>query len=135
MVKIISQTQFRKHVLECIDDAETIYNIDFGRVTITFDLKGYTAADARFSPHPTMGQVFKLRFNKEAIKQDWDMMVESTIPHEVAHLVCFAKPEFKSENHDRIWRAIAIRLGDRDRGMVGHTLTLTSTRRPTPRNY
>jgi predicted SprT family Zn-dependent metalloprotease len=80
-------------------------------------------------PHPNVQYVYKLRFNKEAIKLDWTGMVESTIPHEVAHLVAFADPKLRAENHNSRWRRIAITLGDSKRGETFHQMALRPARR------
>ncbi len=133
-MEIGKQAEFRKHVRSCLVNAEVKYGVYFGRVTITFDLRGYSAGEARLVPHPTLGKVYKLRFNKEALEQNWEGMVNSTIPHEVAHLVVFARPDFKSENHDHKWRAIAISLGDTERGATCHTMLLKPARRPRVKN-
>lgn len=54
---------------------------------------------------------FYLKFNIEAIEKYWNDMVNDTIPHEIAHLVCFAK---RSDNgHGRNWKAVCSRLGGR----------------------
>jgi SprT protein len=124
-----TQAEFRRLVHECLDKAEALYDVDFGRVTITFDVKGEKAAQAIQQPHPNLGFVYKLRFNKDAIRLDWNGMVSSTIPHEVAHLVAFAKPSLRAENHNHRWRSIAIALGDTERGAVYHTMKLPPARR------
>lgn len=124
-----TQSEFRRLVHACIDKAEKLYDLDFGRVTITFDLKGEKAAWALQYPHPTMGYFYKLRFNRDAIRIDWDQMVNGTIPHEVAHLVAFAKPSLRAENHDFRWRKIAIALGDKTLGKAQHTMDLPPARR------
>jgi SprT protein len=127
-----TQEHFRRLVHECIERAEHIYNVDFGRVTITFDLRGENAAWSIQKPHPTLGVVYKLRFNREALRMDWDFMVNSAIPHEVAHLVAFADPSLGVEaNHDAQWREIAIALGDSQMGRTTHTLPLRPARRLT----
>ena len=129
MEKTKSQSRFRAHVYECIHLAQQIYDVDFGRVTITFDLKGQSMGEASAKPHPTKGRSYFLRFNKEAMQKDWDQMVESTIPHEVAHLVAFADPSLKARQHNRAWKLISISLGDRERGASHHTMTLSPGRR------
>lgn len=48
--------------------------------------------------------------NRDAIKQNPENMLEDSIPHEVAHAVCFIKPYLGYE-HDHGWQAIAKRLG------------------------
>jgi predicted SprT family Zn-dependent metalloprotease len=124
-----TQAEFRRLVHECIERAESIYDIDLGRVTVTFDLRGENAAMAMQVPHPNVQYVYKLRFNKEAIALDWNQMVNSTIPHEVAHLVAFADPKLMAENHNSRWRRIAITLGDTLRGETFHRMALRPARR------
>lgn len=124
-----TQSVFRLRVNECLEKAQSLYGIDFGRVAVTFDLKGGSCGEAVMRPHPQLGRTFALRFNKEALVKDWDMMVESTIPHEVAHLVAYADPKLGASKHNRAWKMIAIKLGDRDRGTVYHKLKLTPARK------
>ncbi len=125
----MSQIIFREHVHACIHKAERMYNVNLGRVTITFDLKGTDVGEASCKLHPNKGMIYFLRFNRRAIEQDWETMVHSTIPHEVAHLISFACPSLKSENHDRTWKMIAIALGDIERGKVTHDMVLAPVRR------
>ena len=120
-----TQAEFRKLVRECIHLAEEKYEVDFGRVGIFFDIRTETAGEARTTTHETKGRVYSLRFNKNAIHKEWDNMVKSTIPHEVAHLVQWARPDFKSDGHDYKWRAIAISLGDIERGKKYHNMELS----------
>lgn len=124
-----TQQEFRRLVHECIKRAEELYDVNFGRVTVTFDLKGEKAALAIQTPHDNLGFVYKLRFNRDAMRLDWDQMVSSTIPHEVAHLVAFAVPALRADGHDHRWRAIAINLGDTQRGATYHTMNLPPARR------
>lgn len=43
-------------------------------------------------------------------EQDVSKLLEDTIPHEIAHLVCYVRPEL-GKNHDRGWRRVCIMLG------------------------
>lgn len=130
-----TQSSFRLSVNECLEKAQSLYGVDFGRVTVTFDLKGSSCGEAVMRPHPRLGRTFALRFNKEALEKDWDMMVESTIPHEVAHLVAYADPKLGASKHNRAWKMIAIKLGDRDKGNVYHKLKLTPARKTRRYSY
>lgn len=124
-----TQAEFRLLVLKCIERAEQLYDVNFGRVTITFDLKGETAAKAYQVPNRSVGYVYKLRFNREAIRIDGQHMVERVIPHEVAHLVAFAVPKLRAEGHNRQWKFISTSLGDITKGETYHTLPLKPARR------
>ena len=120
---------FRQHVTECLSLAESIYGINFGRVRVTFDLKGLCCGKAEVRSHPERGKTYMLSFNDEALKKDWEGMVTSTIPHEVAHLVAFADPSLKADGHNRAWKRIAISLGDSERGKTCHNIDLKPARR------
>lgn len=52
----------------------------------------------------------KLRLNASAFVDNWDEMMKDTIPHELAHLVCYYRPELGS-NHDRGWKRVCQMLG------------------------
>jgi predicted SprT family Zn-dependent metalloprotease len=118
----MTQAEFRELVRDCIRKAEELYEVDLGRVRIDFDLKGTNAGMAYCKSSPTVGMTYALRFNKKAIDQHPEDMVESTIPHEVAHLIQGARPDLNSQDHDYKWRSIAISLGDTERGSRYHNM-------------
>jgi predicted SprT family Zn-dependent metalloprotease len=115
------QAEFRNRVRECLHLAESLYGVDFGRVRIDFDLTGTVAGMAR-TIHYRDRSVYSLRFNRQYIEHDYDFMVSSTIPHEVAHLIQGARPDFGSEGHDYKWRSFAQALGDSERGSRYHSM-------------
>jgi predicted SprT family Zn-dependent metalloprotease len=54
---------------------------------------------------------FSLRFNCELIQgEHFDDMMSNTVPHEVAHLVCYARPEL-GRKHDAGWKRVCVALG------------------------
>jgi SprT protein len=86
--------------------AKTLYNVDLEpKTSIRFDLKGRTAgtASGRFG-------MYTLRFNHDMLLRELEDMRDDTVPHEIAHLVCFARRELGS-NHDRGWQRVCIALG------------------------
>lgn len=119
----MKKAEFRQLVRNCIALAESLYDIDLGRVRIDIEDIGKTAGKA-CSTHYRDRTVHRLIFNKKAIDLYPDVMVNSTIAHEVAHLVQSARPDFKSEGHDYKWRSFAIALGDDSRGEVYHNMEL-----------
>ncbi len=133
-VSMNRQKEYRALVHECLARAESLYGVDFGRVTILFDIRGSKAAEAGYRPHPELGRTYFMRFNRAALDADWESMTESTIPHEVAHLVAYADPTLRAHDHNWKWRNIAITLGDAERGKVYHTIDLPPARRPRPRH-
>jgi predicted SprT family Zn-dependent metalloprotease len=48
--------------------------------------------------------------NRRAIQQGYHHILDEVIPHEIAHIVCLAKPHFGS-GHDDGWKEVCIRLG------------------------
>lgn len=75
------------------------------QIQVRCDIRGKTAGQAI-----RCGQQYSLRLNPQAIKEHWDHIAYDTIPHEIAHLVCFALPHL-GKNHDGGWRRVAKALG------------------------
>lgn len=91
------------------------------KTEVRFDLKGNSAGQAMLK-----GGNLILRFNQEAIEKSYREMVEDTIPHEVAHLVCFVDPSY-GKSHDEGWTKVAKSLGGS--GNRIHQIELTKARR------
>lgn len=53
--------------------------------------------------------------NRDAIVQNFKDMIEDTVPHELAHIVCMANPIY-GEGHNQGWQEVCKRLG----GSGGH---------------
>lgn len=85
------------------------------------NLKGNSAGQATLR----RGELI-LRFNIEAIEKAYTDMVEDTIPHEVAHLVCFLDPTY-GKNHNQGWSDMAKSLGGS--GERIHKIRLSKARR------
>ena len=119
---------FTQLVNLCLKIANDTYG-DLGPVKIRYDLRGLSAGQARckISPITGVGYDLELRFNKEAMAKDWDHLVKETIPHEVAHLVAYAKPALGAKNHNKQWERIARSLGCK--GERCHKIKLTPARR------
>lgn len=93
--------------------AERLYGVDMSNVAIRFDLKGRAAGQA----YRRSGQ-YGMRFNRDMLTREaFDHVLNNTVPHEVAHLVCFMSPVL-GQNHDSGWQRICISLGGT--GKRGH---------------
>lgn len=104
--KVQLKADFAKIVRECINDAMTKFGVyELEDTEILFDLKGQCAGQAAHR----YGE-YKLRFNFEAIQKDFNDMAYDTVPHEVAHLVCFVNPRL-GKNHNRGWQKVCRALG------------------------
>ena len=112
----------------CIETAEAKYG-KIGPVEIRCDIRGKTAGYAGWKTNRWTGENsnFFLRFNREAIAKHWDEMVQVTIPHEVAHLVCAAHPELGGRDHNWKWAQIDRSLGGN--GERCHNMELTPGRK------
>jgi predicted SprT family Zn-dependent metalloprotease len=84
-----------------------------GNVRIRCDIRGHkVAGQARWRTNRFSGDTFdyELRLNPRAIENTWHETLTDTIPHEVAHLVCVARPEL-GRNHDAGWKRVCRALG------------------------
>ena len=89
--------------------AEALYGVK----TIAFNLRGRVAgwAGCKFCALTRQAKDFSLRFNSEIIQGDhFEDMINFTIPHEIAHLLCYARPEL-GRKHDAGWKRVCIALG------------------------
>lgn len=100
--------QIKAKVAECVAAAEQRFGITMPSIAIRFDLRGRAAGQAgkRYGQH-------YLRFNREHIAlggQTWDHLLNDTVPHEVAHVVCYAFPQY-GRAHDSGWKRVCLALG------------------------
>lgn len=96
----------REAAQKCLEQAGKKYGLDLSHVHIRFDLKGAAAGMAGYK-----GKTFYLRFNTTMIQHEGlDHILNETVPHEVAHIVCFVNPRLGS-NHDNGWKRVCIDLG------------------------
>jgi SprT protein len=109
------QAQFeaiRNKVNECIRRAEDKFGIKMPPVDVRFDLTGRAAGMACMRAGH-----FYLRFNIHHIRlggQTWEHLLNDTVPHELAHTVCQAFPQF-GRNHDAGWKRVCLALGGNGR--------------------
>lgn len=93
--------------------AKELYGVDLSKVGIRFDLKGRVAGYA--CARGFLGsRTYFMRFNYDMLMRgDAEVlrdMIEDTVPHEIAHIVCFMKPQL-GRNHDAGWASVARALG------------------------
>ncbi len=86
------------------------YGIDMSKVGIRLDLRGRAAGMA--CKRVRMGTVqYFMRFNNDMLTREaFDDMLNETVPHEIAHIVCFMKPTL-GKNHDLGWYSVCRALG------------------------
>lgn len=102
------QQLIRAQVAACVAQAEHKLGIKLPEINIRFDLTGRAAgmAGKRYG-------TFYLRFNTAHMAMGgntWLHLLNNTVPHEVAHTVCQAFPQYGS-NHDAGWKRVCVMLG------------------------
>ena len=105
--------QVRTRCTEVIAKIRNEYGIDCSDVTISFNLRGRTAgwAGCKRPMFGGAGSDFFVRFNVDMIAGDsFDHIINDTVPHEFAHIVCYKRPEL-GRNHDQGWKNVCWTLG------------------------
>ena len=100
----------RARVRETLSKAHSLYGVVL-QPEIDFDLSGRVAGQASVRLVNGLLTNQRLRFNRDIImSDDYEGLLSGTVPHEVAHLVCFARPEL-GNNHNPGWKRVCRSLG------------------------
>lgn len=115
--------EFIAKVRLCLQKAALIYDLDMSEVQIKVNIRSDSkcAGKAEYADG-----IYSVRFHKQAVKNHYNEMVNETIPHEVAHIVCMMKPQLGC-NHDFGWKAVCQALGGI--GDQYHTMGIGKTKR------
>jgi len=90
--------------------AKRLYGVDLSQAPVSFNLKGRVAGWAGCKICEGRKMV-SFRFNCELIEGDhFEDMMTDTVPHELAHGVCYLRPEL-GRKHDAGWRRVCVALG------------------------
>ena len=103
----------RNEINRIIEKAVDLYDVPQLRDTdIKFDIRSYNfVGQARVRTNKYSGQrEYTLRLNPKAVEENYDDMLNDTIPHEIAHLVNYAKPS-TGRRHNRGWKRVCLALG------------------------
>lgn len=102
----------RNRVQEILKLAGERYGLDMSQVDVRFDLRGRAAGLAgcrRIWGGGTSDHY--LRFNVDMIAGDgFDHVYKETVPHEIAHIVCYMNPRLGA-NHNPGWKRVCRALG------------------------
>lgn len=103
----LQQTQVRAKCKEVFAKAKTLWpDMNFDSVAVRFDLKGRAAGMAC-----RRANSYYMRFNAEMMTRDaFDHVLNNTVPHEIAHIVCMMNPRL-GRNHDAGWTRVCRLLG------------------------
>lgn len=87
--------------------AKELYGMELlDKVGIRFDLKGRSAGMAC-----RRGTQYYMRFNRDMLTREaFEHVINDTVPHEIAHIVCFMNRSLGS-NHDAGWARVCRQLG------------------------
>lgn len=102
------QAQVLAKCQEVIQKAKVLYNLDLSVVSIQFNLKGRVAGWAA-----RKNGKYHVRFNWDMIARGGESlkdMLEDTVPHELAHIVCFMNPAL-GRDHNYGWANVCRQLG------------------------
>lgn len=108
-----------------LSKAEQLYQLDFSNVKYQFTTSGLCAGKA--------GWGNTLILSLEAAQVNWEDMVNDTIPHEIAHLVCQRIPRL-GKGHDNGWKRVCVSLGLKNPTRC-HKLKLTPAKQVTYHKY
>ena len=110
-----------KRIAEVVALAEILFGVNLTNLETRVDLKGTGMGHAEMFEDRSM----VIRLSIEGCRDHWDTIVSDTIPHEIAHLVCFLKGI--DNGHGTHWKAVARALGSL--GETTHNKKLKSTLR------
>ena len=102
----------RKKIADILYRADQLYGLDMNKVKIRFDLRGRSAGQAGCRIGID-GKTYDhyIRINVSMISTGgFDHIFNETIPHEIAHIVCYMNPSL-GRNHDAGWRRVCQALG------------------------
>lgn len=127
MQHVSEQIEFTKAINASLKRANELFGTTFSllNVEVDFNIKGRCAGRAYPLRYSACKTKYRLSFNMEAILKYNQNMTKDTIPHEVAHLVCFAQP-IRGKNHDAGWKRVCRMLGGDDSRT--HDMVLTKHR-------
>lgn len=122
-----AQTRILDAIKNVCHKANDLFDVDLSSIEIEFRNSGRSAGIA--SCRRAGGRVIDLKITLNSqLVNDWGApkLIGGTIPHEIAHLVCYLRPEL-GRDHDRGWKRVCIALGGS--GARCHTTPLKKARR------
>jgi predicted SprT family Zn-dependent metalloprotease len=113
-------------VNDCIARAQQVFGFDIPAkdIPVVFFNTGRAAGWARCLPNGG----FNIEFNTRIMDADIDHIINETVPHEVAHIVClhlFYRNVSRSP-HGRVWKGVAVKLGCK--GQRTHDVVIAPSR-------
>jgi predicted SprT family Zn-dependent metalloprotease len=109
--------EIQQRIVEVSWIAQDLFDVDLSYLQTEFTLKGRNAGIGGF-----IGSTPYVNFNCEAVEKYTDEMCQEIVPHELAHVVCVAKPCL-GVGHDYGWKSVCMALGGN--GSTKHGLDLS----------
>lgn len=101
--------QVRAKIAELIKRYETMTGKTLPAIDVRFDLRGSCAGQAGRRAD-RYGYNYFMRFNRDMMQNaGWDHLINDTVPHELAHIVCFV--DNSDRGHGAVWRRWCRALG------------------------
>ncbi len=110
---VLSQAQkqeIRDKTSAWVSKAEHIWQKSFTEIPVYFDLRGKTSGIYVVRGHWTH-QEQKIRYNPAIFARHFEESCATTIPHEVAHHICYELHGKKAKPHGKEWREIMLAFG------------------------
>lgn len=96
----------------CIAIIQAQYNVEIKFPTITYDLRGRTAGQAKWTFDQTKpNAIWQIRLNSILLMENLHDMLMNTVPHEVAHLAVYAIHGRNAAPHGVEWANVMYYLG------------------------
>ena len=103
--------QIKARCGEVVEKIRALYGMDLSQVRISFDLRGKSAGKAGGRGYRLPGASYYVKFNRDMLTREaFEHVINATVPHEYAHVVCFMDPS-KGKNHDYGWARVCRALG------------------------
>lgn len=91
--------------------AKELYGMDLSDVRVSFDLRGRAAGKAGGRGYRLPGSAYYVKFNRDMLGRDaFDHVLNETVPHEYAHVICFMNPAL-GKDHDGDWARVCLAMG------------------------
>lgn len=113
------QIRMRKEIDRIIEKAIDLYDVpDLSGTIIKFDIRSYRFVGQARKRNRHGKTTYTLRLNPRAVAENFDDMLNDTIPHEIAHLVNYARPS-TGRRHSRGWKCVCLALGGNGQRLCG----------------
>ena len=94
-----------------IEKASEIYDRHIQAIDVVFDLKGRTSGMFCTRSTSVKDRQLWIRYNPWIFAKYFEDSLATTVPHEVAHYVCFLLYGRKHKPHGKEWKAIMNQFG------------------------